>query len=608
MRIFFLLSVLFLNTVFSQELEKVRVQLQWKHQFEFAGFYAAKELGYYQEVGLDVELIEYRSDEGIVPIILNKKAEYGVGYSSVIADFCNGKPIVMLANFFKHSPLVLVVQKEITTPADLKGKTIMGLSDGIDGITLINMLGKFGIDSNDYKNIPTDFKIEKFAKKEVDAMSVFTTNEIYELAKEGIAYNVFNPSLFGQEYYDCNLFTSKEEVLAHPARANALRQATIRGWQYAMSHQEELTELIMKKYNTQAKTKEALLFEAKQIESVLLANIYPIGSIDAQRLRMMANEFKQAGFINSNVEKDISEFLFEPTLFSFDTSAAKSFVHLIDPSYIWQIIALLAIGLVLVLWRNHIAKKLNVELQEKMKVALEEAREKDKMLFHQNKLASMGEMMQNIAHQWRQPLSEVNSAVLVIDDILESKGVKDEMLEEKLFEIEKLTNYMSKTISDFKEFYSPGKYKKLFILQELIQEALIIVQGTLKEKNIFVFFEDRRQFKCYSYKNELQQVLVIILNNAIEAFEKSRKKEKNISINIDERSSEFVISICDEAGGINEEILEKIFEPYFTTKHMAQGTGLGLYIAKLIVEESVKGTLEVKNVGQGACFSIYLRK
>jgi len=557
------LLLLFCFTLELYSAQEIKVQLQWKHQFEFAGLYAAKEQGYYKKLGLNVRFIEYSEDKGIVEQVLNNHADYGIGYSSIIADFYNGKPVVMLANFFKHSPHVLVAQKDIQTPQALRGKTIMGLSDNIDSIVLLNRLG----------------------------------------AK----YNVFNPAVFGQEYYDCNLFTTSDRVHKTPKSVEAFTRATIRGWEYALSHKEEMSELILQKYNTQAKTKEALMFEAEQIENVMLQNVYPIGSIDKTRVKMIADEFKQAGFISKEADKDIDDFIFQGEKNLFDFFSFEYYTRYINPNHLLQIAAFLGVVLVLLLWRNHLTRKLNLKLQEKVQEAVEKTQEKDRMLFHQNKLASMGEMMQNIAHQWRQPLSQVNSAVLVIDDVLESREIQDPLLEEKLLEIETLTNYMSKTISDFKEFYSPGKYKKLFRIDTLLEEAKAIVHGTLQSKGIKVLIDTKESYNYYSFKNELQQSVVIILNNAIDAFEGSNVKNKEIRISTQKEENLIRIRICDNAGGIDEAILDKIFEPYFTTKHMSQGTGLGLYIAKLIVEESVMGSLSVKNEKSGACFTIELK-
>jgi len=161
-----------------KENEKIKLQLQWKQQFEFAGFYAAKERGFYKEVGLDVELIEYDSQMNIVDEIFKGNAEYGLTYSSLISEYMSGKPLVFVANFFKQSPLVLVTQPHISSPADLKGKKIMGLLDGSHQQAILPMLDIFNIATKDFINIPRKFSIESFINKEVDAISVFKTNEL----------------------------------------------------------------------------------------------------------------------------------------------------------------------------------------------------------------------------------------------------------------------------------------------------------------------------------------------------------------------------------------------------------------------------------------------
>ncbi len=295
-------------------LEKVTLQLQWKHQFEFAGFYAAKEKGFYRDVGLDVTFVEFDGNKNITDEVLNGNAQYGLAYSSIITEYLKGKPFILLANFFKQSPLVLIAQPNIKTPADLKGKKIMGLSDSIDNITLLTMLNKFNIHHEDFENIAASFNINDFANKKVDAMSVFTTNELYELDKKGIKYNIFDPVSYGAKYYDLNLFTTQKEVSEHPQRGKHFKEASIKGWEYALSHQDEIIELILKKYNTQNKTKEALAFEAKQIEQIMLPNIYPIGSIDMFRIRIMADSFIQSRFVENVKEsknRDLNRFIFQ---------------------------------------------------------------------------------------------------------------------------------------------------------------------------------------------------------------------------------------------------------------------------------------------------------
>ena len=233
-----LLLTFFYSFLFSKEIETIKLQLQWKHQFEFAGFYAAKEKGFYKEVGLDVEFVEFDSKMKIVDEVLNGNAEYGLTYSTLIADYMKGKPLLFVSNFFKQSPLVLVTQKDIQTPADLKGKKVMGLLDSTHKQIILTMLDKFNLTENDFTNVPRKFSIQSFANKEVDALSIFTTNEIYTLDKMGVQYNILDPAAFGTKFYDLNLFTTKNELKNHPTRVENFKNASINGWKYALENNE----------------------------------------------------------------------------------------------------------------------------------------------------------------------------------------------------------------------------------------------------------------------------------------------------------------------------------------------------------------------------------
>lgn len=965
-------------------LETVRLQLQWKHQFEFAGFYAAKEKGFYKDIGLDVEFREYQSGLSIVDEVIEKRADFGLSYASLLVDYIQGKPLVLLANFFKQSPLVLVTQKTIETPADLKGKKVMGLLDSTHYQTLLLMLKKFDITQDDFKNVPRDFNLQEFLAKKVDAVSVFTTNEIYALDKAGAQYNIFDPAAYGIKSYDLNLFTTQEQIDLHPKRVQDFKEASIKGWEYALKHKEEMVDLIYEKYNTQQKSKEALLFEAKQIEYLMLTHVYPIGSVDKQKVELLRDGFVQAELIENwnkrsledlfykqndvlrltqeqkeylaqkkrlrmcvdpnwmpiekienglyigvgsdlikEIEKELripfelvptkrwaeslqkakkrecdfivlaektpnrleyldftTPFLETPMVLvtktgqvfvdSIENLKGKklgvvrdySFKELLENRYpslelieaesiqeglswvqrgrvfgfldnsivlnheihknglndlsitgqfqesislgiasrndekilheilqnaldsidsdtkeqimnkwvninyttktdyklIMQLafFALAIFGIFLywmiklkeeirnkeiaqqqlheseekfrtlfdiapvllnsfdqngnvLLWnqecqkvfgwsfeelqgyknplelfypelqdrerfytlleqekQNHYqewhpltkeGKKIitmwaNIKLQNKeiisigyditkqrqdtraleqksqelneakealenLNVTLEERIEgeiaknakQQLLLMQQNRLAQMGEMIENIAHQWRQPLSQINSIVLLMDVALKREQLKDaETIEEKLLEIESLTQYMSKTIDDFKNFFNPDKQEREFYFYDLVQNALYILKGAFEAHFITLKIDVDRSYKCYGYPEELEQVFLTILNNAKDAFLSSQQRDPLVQITVKMLQEGCYISIEDNAGGIQEEHLEKVFEPYFSTKHKSQGTGLGLYMAKMIVEDGLGGKLSVCNAKEGACFEIVLDK
>ena len=310
MRLFYILA-LFSHLHADEKPEEITLQLQWKHQFEYAGFYTAQEKGFYKDAGLDVKFKEYANDVKPVDYVLENKNTYGITYSDLIVDYLGGKPVIFVANFFKHSPLILVTQEDIKLPSDLKGKRIMGIENTVKSTAFLMMFKDFGMGMNSFTNVPPSFSIDDFKNKKVDAMVMFSTNELFYLDKEGIKYNILNPSSYGTQYYDVNLFTSKEELINHPKRVKAFRDASIKGWQYALTHKDEIIELILRKYNTQHKSREALRFEANQIQHAMLPSIFPVGSIDPRRVRMMAEDFKEMGLVSEDAVLDFTDFIYE---------------------------------------------------------------------------------------------------------------------------------------------------------------------------------------------------------------------------------------------------------------------------------------------------------
>ena len=249
-------------------------------------------------------------------------------------------------------------------------------------------------------------------------------------------------------------------------------------------------------------------------------------------------------------------------------------------------------------------EELNSSLENRIESEINKNTKQQIILMHQSKLAQMGEMIENIVHQWRQPLAQINSLVLLIDMELNRNKFTNSILENKLGEIEVLTAHMSKTIDDFKNFFSPNKQKNIFEIENAIQKALDIVRGVVHLYHIKTTINIGKDLKCYSYLEELQQVILTILNNAIEALILKKIPSGEISIDVYKQDNNIVINIQDNALGINIKHLDKIFEPYFTTKRKAQGTGLGLYMAKMIIENGLLGTLNVENKLNGACFTI----
>lgn len=229
----------------------------------------------------------------------------------------------------------------------------------------------------------------------------------------------------------------------------------------------------------------------------------------------------------------------------------------------------------------------------------------EKDIMQKNRLASMGEMLDNIAHQWRQPLMKINAILLNTDRHIELKKYNEEYLRERLEDISNTVFFMSNTIDTFREFLNPNKDSQNFNISNSIEKSLQVLNTSIKD--IEVNIEDKDIF-IDSFESELMQVLIAILQNAIEIFKYRDINNKRLFIKLYEDELDILIDIEDNAGGIKMKNLEKIFDPYFTTKHKDGGTGIGLYISKIIMISSFNGEIEVENGSFGARFILKIPK
>ncbi|MBC8207903.1 MAG: diguanylate cyclase [Desulfobulbaceae bacterium] len=297
----------------AEPLERVSLQFQWKHQFEYAGFYAAREKGYYAEEGLDVEFRELTSGIDSVAEVIEGRADFGITYSSIIADYFTGKPVVMLANIFKHSALVLLSQEELVLPSDLAGKRVMGNPAELGNSGITTMLHRFGMTQDDFEIVPQNHSLDDFISGRVDATTAFITNQPYLLNELGIKYNILNPASYGSLFYDVNLFTSRHKVQSNPRQVEAFRRASIRGWQYALENSEEIVQIILDQYNSQGKSRAALKYEAELTKSLITGRVIEVGSIDCGVLEEMSRAFMSQGTISPGEQLNFNKLLFQQT-------------------------------------------------------------------------------------------------------------------------------------------------------------------------------------------------------------------------------------------------------------------------------------------------------
>lgn len=281
----------------STQLQVIDFQLRWKHQFQFAGYYAAIAQGYYREAGLDVRLHEGAPGKTPVEEVLSGRAQYAESNSELLFERLNGKPLVALASIFQHSPSVLLARADagIRSVHDLLDKRVMLMNAQTDA-DFLTMFRREGLDPNRIKLQPSSYAIEDLANGKVDAFNSYLTNEPFFLQQQGIDYVVISPSTYGIDFYSDILFTSEAELEEHPERAEAFRKASLRGWRYAMDHPDKIIELLLTQYQV-PKSRAHLQYEAQVMRSLILPDLIEIGHMNPGRWQRMSEAFLESNMV-----------------------------------------------------------------------------------------------------------------------------------------------------------------------------------------------------------------------------------------------------------------------------------------------------------------------
>jgi len=266
------------------------------------------------------------------------------------------------------------------------------------------------------------------------------------------------------------------------------------------------------------------------------------------------------------------------------------------------------------IWRNIDERKkaqqeiyeLNTTLETRVQEELVKNREKDKHLLQQSRFAQMGEMISMIAHQWRQPLSAISSTSIALELKAHLNQTNKDIIIEHTQKIAQYSQHLSTTINDFRDFFKPTKEKNKTSYSKIIDSVLNIIRITIENKNIEIIEELNSTSSFISYSNEIKQVVLNLFKNAEDALLEKKIENPYIKVFTFEKENKFIIEISDNAGGVPSDIIENIFNPYFSTKLNKNGTGLGLYMSRIIIEEHCKGSLSVRNDKNGAVFRIEL--
>jgi len=289
------------------DLEEITLQLKWRHQWQFAGYYAAIEQGYYRDAGLRVTLREAVVGEEPADVVLEGRAEYGVATSDLVVLRDQGHPVVVLAPIFQHSPLVLLVAADsgIDNIHALQGQPVAIEPHSAELFAYFQAEGipPDALDLRDHTFDPTPL-----IRGEVVAISAYSTDEPFLLQQAGVDYLTFNPRAGGIDFYGDTLFTTEAELDNHPRRVNRFLDASLKGWEYAMAHPEEIARLIREEYS-QRHSLDHLLFEAEMSQRLILPDVVELGYINPGRWRHIAESYAALGLLPQGISLD--GFLYE---------------------------------------------------------------------------------------------------------------------------------------------------------------------------------------------------------------------------------------------------------------------------------------------------------
>ena len=364
----------------SQALDRVTLQLKWLHQFQFAGYYAALEKGFYREVGLDVQIREGGPNVDAIEDVVTGRADFGVGTSGALIARAQGKEVVVLAAVFQHSPAILLVPRRaaVSSIFALQDRPLMDTPGSED---IAAMLKLAGVDYAKMPRVKHNGDPLDLVSGKADAMVAYSTNEPFVLEQLGVPYLAFSPRGSGIDFYSDNLVTSEKQIKTHPQRVADFRAASLRGWQYALSHKEEIVDLILRRYS-QAKNREALLFEANQTEVLVQPGLIELGYQNPARWQAIADTYHSLGMLpEAKVPEDL--------IYKAETGAIPLWlkVSLAGAAMLGLVATLVA------LWIARLNRRLNSEIIERRQAEREIQRANAQAESARQQLVAMSEAL-----------------------------------------------------------------------------------------------------------------------------------------------------------------------------------------------------------------------
>ncbi len=584
------------------------LQLRWSPQFQFAGYYAADWLGYYAEEGLDVEIRSAFRDGVVLSAteeVAQGRADFGVGAADILIAQDQGRELSLVASFFQRSAVAYyaLADTRLNTVYDLARLNIARRKGDLLDVELQALFLSEGIHpfSTRYADIPRDFTVEDLTSGRFQLVPGYLGKIAYQAEQMGIPLRTVSPQEYGIDFYGDTLFTGAALAKSDPELVERFRRATVKGWTYALEHPEELADKIaMTAYmhpGTGQTLEELVRFNRHQARQVLQLTHYPIveiGNLNPHRWAKMAQTLTELHIITR--EPDMGQMIFDYAAIRLNQlrqagETAKGFFA--------ASLMIIALFFILHLKQNNTLLKHEIAVR----------REAEAMLLYQARMAAMGEMIGNIAHQWRQPLNTLHLLLTNLQDAQTEAEPDPVYIRSAFGKAHGIIGKMSAIIDDFRYYATPQNEPRAFDVSAPLQAAVELLEDQLISVSIELDIRQEEPCRLVGMDNQLAHVFFNLISNSAQALQDhvpAGHEPRRILISLKEEAGVITADIEDNGPGIPPESAPRIFDMYYTTRSDAGGTGLGLHMARQIVETGFQGTLELVPSAAGAHFRLTL--
>ena len=546
--------------ILSKEKEEVSIYLGWYHQFQFAGYYAAVEQGYFDDVGLKVKLIPATGEKS-TEAIASGKYNYGVATGATILSDRNLNKISVIAAIMQQSPVSLITLKsrEISSLQDLNNSDIVGSTE------ITAMLISAGVDINSVRFHGMSSNFDDLISGKYDAISYFITDRAILLGNDSLLFKIYRPIEYGINFYGECLFTSRREVENNPERVEKIKNAVIKGWEYAVNNPKEIIAVIQQKYNFKL-SEEALLNESEIIiHSLILPKFYDVGDMQKSKWEQMLVIIQEFGVIE-HVRDDISGFIYISPLNNSGNvkriMIISSFVIVIAGSFL----------ILLLIYNRQLKKAVNTRTNSLKKTN----EELDRFVY-------------SVSHDIRSPLSSIQGLISLMK--LEPKETDKyiDLIESRIIKLDDFT----KDILDYTRNSRTEVKSEPVVLAELIDKCIEQITFFAETKDVVINKEVLIENPLITDGWRLEVILSNLLSNSVRYSDKD-KADSYITINATKKPDAVHISISDNGIGISDEHIDKIYNMFYRASEDSQGSGLGLYIVKETVK-FIGGSIDIQS-------------